>query len=529
MCDCSSKRPDGGLQHSAAQSETLTAKAAGGVPGNYRLASPMQVVLVKAAPFFLIRAIRAFTVLLMAASLPSSSSISSDLSTSQLQLQLQAALDAKVAEGRLAPTVVYLSDRSGQEVAHVCSPSSSSSDTESSSSSRNRSSREAVARWGQDEVVGPSSVFWLASCTKLLTAVAALQLVEDGLIALDDSVEEVLPELAALPRLVVSTSQDGAGKDEQQYKLVRREEEEGGYRPPITLAMLLSHTSGLSYPHFHAPTRDYCQHIGLNPFEGTIRSFSTPLIATPGTRWCYSPGLDWVGVLLERLTGAQDLDEYLMRRVYGPLGVQGEMTLKGASECVQSRLAPMHVREADGSIKTEAHRVQRDDTKLGYLSGGIRLFSTTRAYAQVLVALLNGGTHPLTGGKILSPPSVEELLKDRIPESMRADLSRSFDCSYPFLSNAFVLHEGQAKQWTFAGARVSDGLENGRSGKGVWWTGTPNAFWFLDPQDGTCGVLATHLRPFWDTEVREFWNEVEGALHASAREGGKPNGKFVGA
>ncbi|PWN22217.1 beta-lactamase/transpeptidase-like protein [Microstroma glucosiphilum] len=446
---------------------------------------------------------------------------SSSAAASELQSQVQAALDARVAAGRLAPSVVYLSNRSGQEVAQVCSPSASSSDSESRSGSSNR---EAIAKWGQDEVVGPSSVFWLASCTKLLTAVAALQLVEDGLIGLDDSVEEALPELKALPRLEFSTSSDGDGKEEQHFKLVHREEEEGGYRPPITLAMLLSHTSGLSYPHFHAQTRDYCQHIGLNPFEGTIRSFSTPLIATPGTRWCYSPGLDWVGVLLERLTGAQDLDEYLARRVYGPLGVQGEMTMKGASECVQSGLAPMHVREADGSIKTEPHRVQLDDTKLGYLSGGIRLFSTPRAYAQVLVALLNGGTHPITGGKILSPSSVEELLKDRIPESMRPDLSRSFDCSYPFLSYPFTLHPQKAKQWTFAGARVSDGLENGRSDRAVWWTGTPNAFWFLDPQDGTCGVLATHLRPFWDGEVRDFWDEVEGALHAFVRDEGQTEG-----
>jgi CubicO group peptidase (beta-lactamase class C family) len=151
----------------------------------------------------------------------------------------------------------------------------------------------------------------VASCTKLITTIAALQTVEKGLIGLDDSVFKVLPELAELQ--IISSPDDGKTLSYTKPKKV------------ITLRHLLTHTSGLAYdglsPLLMAWRAERGQESMGYPTSGTVpECYSTPLLFEPGEGWVYSPSLDWAGYLVCRLNGNTTLEQYFTDNIFKIVG-----------------------------------------------------------------------------------------------------------------------------------------------------------------------------------------------------------------
>lgn len=120
------------------------------------------------------------------------------------------------------------------------------------------------------QAMGLDSVFWLASCTKVVTGIACMQLVEQGLLRLDDGeqVEGLCPELKTLKVL----TRDGALEDKKKA---------------ITLRMLLSHTAGFGYAFFNERLRDWGFPAGVDEFNGRMEEMITPLLFQPGQGWEY--------------------------------------------------------------------------------------------------------------------------------------------------------------------------------------------------------------------------------------------------
>lgn len=114
------------------------------------------------------------------------------------------------------------------------------------------------------------NIFWIASCTKMLTGVACMQLVEQGVLKLDDSeeTERLCPELKTLKVLLP----DGKLEDK---------------KTGITLRMLLSHTAGFGYSFFNERLRDWAFPAGLDEFSGRFDDMKSPLLFQPGTGWEY--------------------------------------------------------------------------------------------------------------------------------------------------------------------------------------------------------------------------------------------------
>lgn len=129
--------------------------------------------------------------------------------------------------------------------------------------------RRGVAS-AEDATMGPDSVFWLASCTKLVTGAACMQLVERGVLRLDDGeqIEALLPELRTLKVLTA-----GGTLEEK--------------RKAITLRMLLTHTAGFGYSFFNERLRDWGFPAGVDEFSGRIEDMMTPLLFQPGEGWEY--------------------------------------------------------------------------------------------------------------------------------------------------------------------------------------------------------------------------------------------------
>ena len=152
----------------------------------------------------------------------------------------------------------------------------------------------------------PDTVFWIASFTKAVTTAAVLQLVEQGLLGLDDPAGRWLPGLA---RPKVLTGFDAQGKP----LLVEA-------TAPVTVRHLLAHTSGLAYDFCNAAFARWRAHVAeigvaIDPARG-----DAPLVFQPGAGWTYGVGLDWAGELVAAVSG-RTLDVYLKGEVFGPLAM----------------------------------------------------------------------------------------------------------------------------------------------------------------------------------------------------------------
>lgn len=120
------------------------------------------------------------------------------------------------------------------------------------------------------EDMTPENVFWIASCTKMLTGVACMQLVERGVLKLDDGehLESLCPELKDLPVI----KPDGTVEAKKR---------------PITLRMLLTHTAGFGYTFFNERLRNWGFPGGIDEFSGRFQDFKHPLMFQPGEGWEY--------------------------------------------------------------------------------------------------------------------------------------------------------------------------------------------------------------------------------------------------
>src|SRR5882672_4001131 len=140
----------------------------------------------------------------------------------------------------------------------------------------------------------PDTVFRIASMTKAIASVAAMQLVEQGKLKLEEPVPNIDPWLGS-PQVLDGFDASGAPK----LRPAKR---------PITLRHLLTHTAGFSYDIWDANTGRYIKASGM-PARATakVASIRTPLVFDPGDRWEYGVNTDWVGRLVEATSG-QPLD-----------------------------------------------------------------------------------------------------------------------------------------------------------------------------------------------------------------------------
>ena len=250
------------------------------------------------------------------------------------------------------------------------------------------------------------SVFWIASCTKMITGIACMQLVEQGKLSLDDSqaVYKLCPELEKVKVL----QDDGS--------LVDKEKE-------ITLRMLLSHTAGFGYGFFNKKLLDSYGSKGLDEFSGSYYDFlSQPLVNQPGSRWEYGINIDYAGLCLERATG-MSLNDYMQKNIFGPMGLKN-MNMFPTQEML-TKLCYMNKRSPEGKLSlNEAGHLNRkplyaktkEEIDTTFNAGGAGLFARPVEYCQVIAMLLNDGTHKPSGAQILKKETVDEMFKNQIEE-----------------------------------------------------------------------------------------------------------------
>ncbi len=237
------------------------------------------------------------------------------------------------------------------------------------------------------------TVFWIASMTKAVTSVAALQLVERGLLELDAPIGALLPGLAA-PQVLEGFDAEGAPR----LRPARR---------PITLRHLLTHTAGFGYDIWNAEINRYMAATGLPPTgTGRLAALAAPLLFDPGERWNYGINTDWVGRAVEAASG-RSLDVYFRERIFGPLGMTETGHVLRPEQ--RTRRAAMHQRVADGGLAPVAFALPEAPE---FFSGSGGLHSTAGDYLRFARMILGRGR--LDGAELLRPETVDLMATNQI-------------------------------------------------------------------------------------------------------------------
>jgi methyl acetate hydrolase len=326
------------------------------------------------------------------------------------------------------------------------------------------------------------TLFWMASCTKALTSVAALQLVEDGLIGLDDPVGPWLPQLAA-PKVL-------KGFDAAEKPILEPATQ------PITLRRLLTHTCGFAYEFCSAPLARYQAATG----EAAVRGEAPDavLMFEPGQGWQYGTGVDWADKLIEAVTGER-FDAYMRRRVFAPLGMDDSGFFLGDDQ--SARLASMHARTPDGSLAPI--RFGMPPTPYFGMGGG-GLYSSPAEYLRFLDSMLGKGP------PLLKSAHFESLCAKQIEGAQIGVL----ESTQSHTSNTYDPFPGAAKAWTLGFVSNLQPGPNGRSAGSLAWAGLSNCYYWIDRASGAAGVMCAQFLPFADPRALAVFGAFERAVYA---------------
>lgn len=268
---------------------------------------------------------------------------------------------------------------------------------------------------GAASPAGPDSLWRVYSMTKPVTALAAMILIEQGKIGLDQPISDFIPAFKSM------RVQLNPGTLESR-PAVR----------PITIRNLLTHTAGLGYNIVTTgPLLDQYNRLGIAPAAlnaaveksvgsvrpKTLEEFANrvatlPLIADPGTKWSYSIGLDVMGRVIEVASG-MSFGAFVQARIFGPLGMKSSFWTVPASEA--GRLATNYVFAGAGNTRVPldpgATSVFLSPPSFPY--GGAGLVMSARDYDRFLHLLQDGGT--LNGVRIIKPATAALMMSNLLP------------------------------------------------------------------------------------------------------------------
>ena len=338
-------------------------------------------------------------------------------------------------------------------------------------------------QWGGPAAMTLDSIFWIASLTKAVTSVAAMQLVEQGRVGLDQPLGAVVPKLANLQVL------EGFGEDGQPILRPARRE--------VTLHDLLTHTSGFVYEMWNAGIGRYTSTTGKpGSASGLNVGLEMPLAFDPGERWEYGIGVDWAGKVVEAVSG-QTLGGYFAQHITGPLGMTDTQFGRPDSE----RVVTIHNRLPDGTLSVG--RLGRP-SKPELESGGGGLYSTAPDYLKFLAMLVRGGDG------ILRPETVAQMGRNQIGA---LDVSR-MQTVMPPMSNDAEFFPGMVKGWGYGFVINSEKGHAGRAANSLAWAGLANCYYWIDPSSRIAGVLMAQVLPFADPAVLRLLDVFEAAVYS---------------
>lgn len=338
-------------------------------------------------------------------------------------------------------------------------------------------------------------MFRIASMTKPVVSVAAMTLVEEGAMSLDDPLSKHIPEFKGSRVLEKYNAADTT------YTTVPA-------RSEVTVRQLLNQTSGIGYAQIGSAEANAI--YAKNRINGGIGTpYSTlketiprlarlPLFHQPGEKYLYGLNTDVLGYLIEVVSG-MPLDRFLQERIFAPLGMKDTHFYLPAEK--KTRLVRLYRQEANGKLKLQDsiiringdfHRDFPLTSKGSYFSGGAGLTSTAYDYAVFCQMLLNGGTYD--GVRILSPHTIRLMTTNQIG---RSPMWNGSEGPNRFGFGFGVYTEGSEAQ-TPARAGTYD------------WAGMFASYFWIDPKSRMACVF---MRNVWPTRNWDFHDKVKPVVY----------------
>lgn len=319
------------------------------------------------------------------------------------------------------------------------------------------------------------TIFAIMSMTKPITCVAAMTLVEQGKLGLDDPVAKYLRELAGLR--VIGDAKDDTATTVATVPAKR----------PITVRDLLAHTAGFGYGGSFADARlskAYSDARVQDPAMKTIaeqveRLAKVPLAHQPGERWTYGLNHDVLGRVIEVVSG-QPLDIYFKEKILAPLDMSDTSFL--VPEVKRDRVATVYSAAA-GTLSP----LPKNFGSATFFAGGAGLFSTARDYSRFCQMLLEGGA--LDGARILKPETVAMMTTNQINDI-----------------HARVGEFDIGKYGLGFGVAFTPRTNGGAPAlSGYGWAGYFSTFFRILPPKDTVGVFMTQVLPTNHAKTNELF------------------------
>lgn len=334
------------------------------------------------------------------------------------------------------------------------------------------------------------TLFYIASMTKAITSVAAMQCVERGELKLDTPLSEVLPMLANAPVLA------GYGKDGQPIVQAAKR--------PITLRHLLTHTSGLGYTTWNAKLFQYRQRCPCGaPLPGPDLRRSAPLVHEPGEVWEYSTSTDFVGLAVEAVSG-KTLGDYFQANIFRPLGMVDSGFDVPAHK--QGRVAARYLRQDDGSLIAEPPSSEAPPV---FQSGGGGLYSTAADYAQFMSALMMLAAPMKDRAPLLRAETVAEMGRNQIG----ALVAGQMPSSERHRSHDVTFFPGTEPRWGLGFLLNAQAVDGGRAAHSLAWGGLYNSYYWIDPKSRIAGAFFSQVLPFADPRLLARFAAFERAVY----------------
>lgn len=341
---------------------------------------------------------------------------------------------------------------------------------------------------GKDAPMTVDTVVWIASLTKPFTATAAMQLVERGKLSLERPASEVAPGLTAA-RVLEGFDSNG----QPRLRPPRR---------PITLRHLLTHTAGFAYEIWRPEIARYQTVTGTPGITTcTNAALTTPLLFDPGDRWEYGISIDWVGKMVEAVSG-QKLDRYFQDNIFGPLGMTDTSFKLSPSQ--RGRLASVHQRDDSGALAPIEFALPEDPE---FLMGGGGLYGTARDYLAFTQMILQGGR--VKGAQVLRRETVDLMAQDHIAP---LDIP-TIKTAMPALSNDVELFPGMRKGWGLSFLINTRDAPTGRTAGSLAWAGLANTYFWIDRSRRVTGVFLSQVLPFYDRAAVDLLVAFETAVY----------------
>ena len=328
------------------------------------------------------------------------------------------------------------------------------------------------------------ALFRIASMTKPVTSVAAMMLVEEGKLGLDDPVSKYVPGFEGRPVLARFNTADGT----YDTRPAKR---------PVTIRHLMTHTSGLGYG-FSSPI------VSRLAQGNREKEAGLPLLHDPGDKWTYGTSTRVLGQVVEKISG-QPLDVFFRDRIFGPLKMTDTSFVVPPEKV--SRVVTVHQR-VDGKLVEQPNTPVQQSPVNG--EGG--LYSTARDYGVFLQMLLNGGslhTVKLLGAKSVAMMGANQIGSVVVDEQPAADPART----RPFPLGAGRDKFGLGFQIAVRDERYAK-LRNPGS---LSWAGINNTHFWIDPDSHIAAVVLIQVLPFYDEACIRVLREFEELVYRQVR------------